>query len=264
MLTPPSPLLLDDERLDHVNGDLYLIQKKEGLTYGTDAFLLSAFLRPAPYARAVELGGGTGILSLLALIYGKAREITAIELQEAFAALITRNAALNGLSQRLTALQADIREVTPQLVGGECDLVFSNPPYMQAASGRANISDEKYIARHETAGSIYDFCACGARLLKHGGRFLVVYRPDRLADLMDALRTHHLEPKRMTMVHADCESEPCMVLIEARKGGASSMRLSPPLILYENACGEGGKRSLTKEAQQIYQGCDFSGFFPYQ
>ena len=79
-----------------------------------------------------------------------------------------------------------------ETVGGEVGLVISNPPYMKCTSGKRNESDEKYIARHEVCGSITDFCACATRLLKHGGKFVCVWRPDRLTDLLSAMHEHRL------------------------------------------------------------------------
>lgn len=263
-ITQGDLTLFEDERIDSVNERLCLIQKKNGLTYGTDAFLLAAFVRPTPRAFAVELGGGTGIVSLLLAAKGKVDRITALEVQPSFATLIERNAALNSLSDRVHSLCADVREVKAQTLGREVDLVVSNPPYMRCDTGKRNEHDEKYLARHEVCGGIDDFCGCAARLLKHGGRFVCVWRPDRLTDLFDAMRRASLEPKRMTMVHADSQSEPCMVLVEALKGGASSMRISPPLLLYTHDSAKGSARVLTREAEGIYRDCDFSGFYPYK
>ncbi len=250
-------LLGPDERIDKVNLDIRLIQNKNGLTFGTDAYLLSAFVRPSARARAVDLGSGTGIISLLLLASAKVKTVTAVEVQESFADLIARNAAINGFSERLFPLRADVRELTPATLGFEADLVISNPPYMRCDTGRRNQHDEKYIARHEVMGGILDFCLAAGRLLKHGGRFACVFRPDRLSELFYAMRSASLEPKRMTFVHADEESEPSAVLIEAVKGGAPSLRVSPPLLLYQKR-GEGDNaRILTPTAQRIYDECKF-------
>jgi len=255
--SPIDTTLADDERFDVVNEEIRLIQKKNGLTFGTDAFLLAAFVKSAPRVHAIDLGSGTGILPLLLLAKEKIRHATAVEVQSAFAELIARNAAINSFSNSITPLCANVRDLRPENVGGEVGLVISNPPYMKCTSGKRNESDEKYIARHEVCGDIADFVACAARLLKHGGKFVCVWRPDRLTDLLNALHEHKLEPKRMTFVHADTESEPCTVLIEAVKGAAPSVRISKPLILYEARC-EGEKaRSLTPAAQKIYDTCSF-------
>lgn len=222
--------LKENERLDFVNDDIELIQNTDGLTFGTDALLLAGYIN-GRFKSATELGGGTGIISMLLLTRGKAEAVDCLEIQEEFADLIDRNAAHNGLSDRLNAICTDIRDHRPIK---ECELVFSNPPYMKTTSGKSNLDDKKNIARHEVAGSIYDFCASGSRMLKYGGAFAVVYRPDRLIDLIDAMRRSSLEPKRMTYVHANSNTEPSMVLIEAKKGGKYGLKLTKPLIIYKD------------------------------
>ncbi len=249
--------LLPDERQDTVNEHLSLISKKSGLTLSTDAYLLAAFTRPAKRGIAVELGTGTGIVSLLCAAKGRFSHIHALEIQPDFADLAKRNVALNGLEDKITVHLADLRQARTDLIGCEVDSVFSNPPYMRTDSGKRNDSDYQYIARHEVCGSIFDFCAAAAKLLKHGGKFTCVYHPDRLSDLMAALRENRLEPKQMIFVHADRESEPSSVLIRAHKGGAVGLRILPPLLLHEGERGEKGERTLSLRAQKIYDTMSF-------
>ena len=222
--------LADNERIDLVNDSLSLIQKTDGLTFGTDALLLGAYVT-GKYGYGIELGGGSGIISMLLLTREKVGRIDALEVQPTYADLIRRNAELNGLSDRLTAHSLDIRDFSPER---EADIVFTNPPYMKSDSGRANSLSAKNIARHEICGDIYDFMREGARMLKFGGILAAVYRPDRLADIMAAMRDAGVEPKRMTLVYADAKSEPSMALIEAKRGAKSSMLLTRPLIIYED------------------------------
>ena len=89
------------ERLDEINENLRLIQLKKGLTFGTDSYLLAAFARPKTKGICVELGGGTGVVSLLAASKNKYSKIFSAELQQYFASLITRNAKLNSLDDRV-------------------------------------------------------------------------------------------------------------------------------------------------------------------
>lgn len=245
---------LPDERLDQVNERLTLLQKKNGLTYGTDAFLLAAYLRPMHRARAADFGCGTGIISLLAQTKEKFAHITAIEVQKSFAELTARNIALNGLEARISVLHADITKLRPEDVGGELDVIFSNPPYMRTDSGRRNEADEKYIARHEVHGAVADFCLAAGRLLKHGGLFYAVWRPDRLSELMEGLHQASLMPKRMTFVQADIATAPSMVLMECKKGAAPSMKVTPSLILYRDGA-HVTPRVMTEAASKIYETC---------
>ncbi len=258
-----SPDIRPDERIDEINESIRLIQKKQGLTFGTDAYLLAAFIRPSPRSRAIDLGSGTGIIPLLLLARGKIANVTAVEVQPEFVELISRNAALNGFGGRIRPLCADVRTLKPFDVSGEADLVLSNPPYMKCDTGKRNLHDEKYVARHEVLGGITDFCAAANRLLRYGGKFVTVWRPDRLTDLLSALHEYKLEPKRMTFVHADAETEPCMVLTEAVKGASPSLRVTPPLMLYKKDCAENGNRTLTETAKGIYDNCAFPSEFLY-
>lgn len=257
--------LAADERLDKVNENITLIQKTDGLTYGTDAYLLAAFVRPDQNALCVDLGSGTGIIPLLLCRRDKVVRAVGVEVQVAFAELIGRNASLNGLSERLIPLCLDVRDLTQVRLGaalghaqGVCaDVVVANPPYMRVGDGRRNEADAKYIARHEVCGGIGDFCAAAARVLRFGGSFYVVYRPDRLGELMAALNEQKLEPKRMTFVHADAESEPGMVLVEARAGGKASLCVTPPLILHDAESRGMSHRPLTEKAKRVYEGMSF-------
>ena len=253
--------LQPNETLHEVNEHIKLIQRTDGLTFGTDAYLLSAYVRPKKNAIAVDLGSGTGIIPLLCLARHKAARFTAVEIQPDFCALITRNATLNGMADRLTALNADVREIKADTLGGEADLVTANPPYMAPNSGARNSTDEKYIARHEVCGTVRDFCAAAGRLLKHGGRFCCVFRPERLADLFEGLRTAHLEPKRMTLVQATYAATPSMVLVEAVKYAAPGMTVTPPFCLWEPDPDRPEKPAepmvQTAEAAYIYENCCF-------
>ena len=245
--------LLSNERLDKVNENLKLIQKTDGLTFGTDAFLLASFIKSAPSKKGVELGAGTGIISLLLAERKKLSKIIAVELQEEFASLTQRNASINKLDGAISVLNADATRLSSADVGGEADVVFCNPPYMKVDSGKRNLSTAKYIARHEVCGDINGFCKAGFRLLKHGGRFYVVWRPDRICDLFYALRSNRLEPKIITFVHADALTEPSIVLVSATKGGASGAITTAPLILYEDTA----HTAMSERAKRIYETLSF-------
>lgn len=255
-----SPLTVHE-----VNEHIRLIQRKNGLTFGTDAYLLAAYVRGMARARAVDLGSGTGIIPLLCLARQKAADFTAVELQPAFCDVIRKNADQNGYAQSLRPLCADVRTLTAASIGGEVDLVTANPPYLPLGSGVGNASPEKHLARHETAGTIADFCAAAGRLLRHGGRFTCVFRPERLADLMEGLRTAHLEPKRMTLVQATALARPSLVLIEAVKYAAPSLRVTPPLCLWkadELRPDKPDARMIpSAESEDIYLHCAFGKAF---
>ena len=243
-----------------INDNLSLIQNENGLTFGTDAYLLSAFTTGGRNKIGADLGSGTGIIPLLLSSREKAAKMFAVEVQESFCDIIAQNAELNGFKGRIIPVNKNVTDLKAADLGGEIDFVLSNPPYMKADSGKRNDFDEKYIARHEVCGNIEDFCACAYRLLKHGGRFYVVYRPDRLTDLICALRANRLEPKLITFVAATTESEPSMVLIRAIKGGAPGNTVTRMLFLHSSR-EDSAKSILSPDAKAIYENCSFENFF---
>lgn len=235
-----------DANVIEVNDQISLLQHPDGLLFGTDALLLAAFVRRAPRCRAVEFGAGSGIISMLLAKRNKLAHITALEVQESCAAIAEKNITLNGLKDKISVLPMDLRDFR-----GETDIVFTNPPYMKQDSGFPNEAEVKFIARHEVMGGIEAFCSAASACLKYGGLFYCVYRPDRLTDLMAALRGTGLEPKRAVFVSATVRHEPCLVLLEAKKGASSGLRLMRPLIL------TGGDGQDTEDIQKIYRDGDF-------
>jgi tRNA1Val (adenine37-N6)-methyltransferase len=241
-------MLKDGERINEINEKLKLIEKKDSLTFGTDAYLLSAFLPRKKNGVAVELGTGSGVISLLALSKEKCRHVYGIEVQKEIFDVAERNAELNSLEDKFTLINKDLRNVTVADIGKEADIVFSNPPYMTQNSGKSNSNSLKNISRHEVCGGINDFCKCAKKLLKHGGSFYVVYRPDRLSDLIFALKSNSLEPKKLTFIHTNTDTPPSILLIEAKLGGKSGLNVEKPIYVYEK-----GTLQYTKQFENIYK-----------
>ena len=244
--------LRDGERLDEVNRNIKLIQNPRGLLYGTDAYMLASFMRKRPSDAACELGAGSGIISLLAVSGEKVKSCTCIEIQEYFAELCERNAELNNMSDRISVICSDVREVNKSQHAGRYGVVFTNPPYMQSGNGKRNETDEKYIARHEVFGGIKDFIKCAAMLLAYGGYFYCVVRCDRLADVFCDMRESGIEPKRLLFVHATEKSEPSVALVEGIRGGKMSLTVERPLFLSDSLTGE-----MTERAKFAYENLTF-------
>ena len=216
-----------------INENITLYQNEGSLAYGTDAYLLSAYMRRQTKERACEFGAGSGVISLLTAARGNFSHITALEIQENIAEIAARNVEINGFSEKIDVICRDIREKDVSM-NGAFGVVFSNPPYMTATSGKLGKNDADSASRHELNGGIDDFADAASRLLKYGGLFYVVYRPDRLAELLCACKLHGLEPKRMTLVYPTENHVPCLVLLEAKKNGAPGIFVTKPLIIYRS------------------------------
>lgn len=226
-------MLQEDERIDDLQRNGYrIIQKKKGFCFGMDAVLLSGFARVKEGESAIDLGTGTGIIPILLEAKTEGRHFTGLEIQEEVAAMAERSVRLNGLEDRVEIVKGDIREASRLFGKASFDVVTSNPPYMNDSHGLKNPDLPKAIARHEVLCTLEDVAREAALLLKPGGRFYMVHRPHRLAEIISVLKEHRLEPKRMKLVHPFVDKEANMVLLEATRGGRSMMKVEAPIIVY--------------------------------
>ena len=236
---------------EKINENITLRQNEGSLAYGTDAYLLYAYLRRQTKERACEFGAGSGVISLLTCAKGKFSHITAFEIQEHIAQIAMQNVETNGFSEKMEVVCKDIRKADVSY-NGAFGVVFSNPPYMTATSGKLGKNDADSASRHELNGGISDFAESASRLLKYGGLFYAVYRPDRLAELLCACKLHGLEPKRMTLVYPTENHVPCLVLLEAKKNGAPGIFVTKPLIIYQSGKPQTNE-NYTDDMKYIYE-----------
>ena len=228
--------LKDGERLDDLqcNG-LRIIQNEKLFCFGMDAVLLTGFTRVKEGERVLDLGTGTGIIPLLLSAKTKGEHFTGLEISNSSADMARRSVRLNGLEQRIEIIQGDIKEAGELFAPASFDVVTSNPPYMIGQHGLINSDLEKAAARHEILCTLEDVVRAAARLVRSGGRFCLVHRPFRLAEIIRVLSRYRLEPKRMRLVYPYADREPNMVLIESVRGGNPRMTVEKPLIVYEKA-----------------------------
>ena len=203
---------------------------------GTDSFLLGSFPRLKPGARVCDLGSGTGLLGLLLLQRQRELTVTGVELLPEAVQLAEEAAARNGLADRLACRQGDLRDIRRLLPAGNFDLVVSNPPYYPVGAGHLPEAEPLRSARSEAGCTLEEVCAAAAYLLRWGGSFCLVHKPERLADLCCALRASRLEPKRLRLVCRRAGDAPSLLLLEARRGGRPGLDIAAPLCLEDGAC----------------------------
>lgn len=235
---------MDGTRHEYLGGGITAVVS-EAHSFGTDAVLLAHFASPGKRAVCCDLGSGCGIIPLLWCRHEGGR-ITAVELQPLGVKQIEAAIELNSLSDRLTAVNADLRDLKGKVPFGCFDLVTMNPPYKASGAGIESSSAPDKIARHETMCSLSEVCAVAAKLLNFGGRFCVCIRPERLCELFCEMHSAGVEPKRLRLV-AKCPGKaPWLVLVEGRRGGKSGMTVMPDLFVH----GEDGGYSA--EMKEIY------------
>lgn len=226
--------------------DVRVYQHRYGYRFSVDALLLYSFVSVRHACAIVDLGAGSGIIGLLlAKKYEKAK-VLLVELQEGLYRLAKRNIGVNGLAERVTAVLSDVSLVADKVQGSLFDVVVSNPPFRKPTTGRISLGEERAVARHEIRLRLPELTESASRLLRARGRFFVIYHPERLMELMDALRANRLEPKRVRFVHNDTSASSKIVLVEAVKGGRAGIRIEKPLFIYRK------DGSYTREVEEIY------------
>ena len=243
------------ERVDdlQLNG-LKIIQNPEGFCFGIDAVLLSDFTKVKEGAKVVELGTGTGIIPILLSAKTKASHISAFEVQETMAEMAMRSVEMNGLSHRIQIINDNLNAYLNYFEKSSVDVVVTNPPYMSGNSGIHNEEDMKRISRHEILCSLEDVIRVSASMLKPGGSFYMVHRPNRLVDIVCLMRQYKLEPKEIRLVQPKIDKKPNIMLIKGVRSGKVELKFHDPLVVYQ----EDG--DYTPEIYQIYGNAQINVF----
>ena len=212
----------------------------------TDSVLLASFASPKG-KNGIDIGCGSGIISLIMLCTNETLHMTGIDVNEDAAETASSNIQRNGLSARYKVICGDIREHRKLFNTGSFDFAVCNPPYYPENSGKLSSNTVKALARGETLCTLEDICKAAAYLLPTGGSFYLVHKPERLSEIFCTMTKYSIEPKRLREVQYRIGRAPSLVLIEGRRGGRKGISVEAPLILTN----EDGTE--TKEVLEIYR-----------
>lgn len=230
-------------RCDYLPGCKYKIwQDAKEFCFTTDAVFLGNFPHVVNKARVLELGCGTGAISML-LEHRGAHQITAVDCNPRITELLRRSVADNGLEEKITVVDGDIKEYKRLFAPESMDLVAANPPYRNTG----NVRQIGTAACHEVTGTLEDFFKAAAYAVRYRGRFALVQLPERFAESMQLAFKYGLQPKRLQWVHASLEKPAWIFLMEMVKGGSYGLDVLPPLIMYQ----EDG--SYTEKVAEFYK-----------
>lgn len=235
--------LKDTEHIEYIDGSLKLIVS-DSHTFGTDALLLAAFSAPKRRNTVCDFGTGCGIIPFYWLREG-VEKVHAAELQSLACDQVRRSVALNGIEERFTLVEGDIREIKGRLPAGEFDLVTMNPPYTASGHGIESSSKADKIARHETNLTLSDVFTGASYLLKFGGRMCICLRPERLTEAMAEMRKAKIEPKRLRFVSQRDGKAPWLFLLEGKKGRNPGLTVEKELHI------EAPDGSMSEEMKEI-------------
>ncbi len=233
----------EDETLDSLAcGGLYVLQKRRGYRYSLDAYLLAAFVDESPGSEVVDVGSGSGVLSIL-LAAVKGQRVTGVEIQDDMADMSQRSVELAALQDRVRIVHADIREYR----GQRFDAVVTNPPYRPVNAGRINRDQGRAMARHEISLDLDTLIKCSYEMLKPGGRFYLVYPAWRMPDLISVMRAGRIEPKSVMFVHSTPSSSAEIVLVSGLKDGGKELKVCRPFFVFAR------QGIHTKEMERVFR-----------
>lgn len=211
--------------------NLKIMQDSDLFCFGTDSVALSDFAKARPADTVVDLCTGNGIIPLLLCAKTKAKRIYGIELQKCSYDLAVKNVEINSLGGRIFMIKDDIANIRNHFPSGSVDVVTCNPPYMSPDSGFENPQEPKAIARHEICTNLKGVIESAGAILKFGGHFYMVHRADRLCDIIWEMRCAKMEPKRLRFIAPSPDKAPKLLLIEAIKGAAPSLKFEPTMYV---------------------------------
>lgn len=210
---------------------LKIIQDDLLYTFTSDSVVLANFINIKKNENAVEIGCGSGVISILLTGKTEVEKITAFEIQKEMSDLAEKNIKLNQLEDRIKIINDDISDFEKYIEKAKTDVVFSNPPFMNSSVGNSNIV--KNIARHDEKLPPSKLCECASKILKDKGRFYLVYLPERLCEILVCLHQNKLQPKRMFFTQND-KHQIKLCVIEAVKNGKKGLKILPNLTVNDN------------------------------
>ncbi len=228
--------LSENEKIEDLQfKNLKIIQNKKGFCFGIDSILLSDFSKKIKEnARVLDLGTGTGIIATLLCEKTKLKNIVGIDIQKEVCDMSKKSIKLNKLENKFKIINEDILNLTKIFEKNSFDVIVTNPPYKKKGTGIKSEEEKKIISRHETTATLEDFIEVSQKLLKDKGEFYMVHRPERLVDILTAMRSYKIEPKIIKFVYSNKNSEPKLILIKGIKNAKTFLKIEKNLYIYDD------------------------------
>lgn len=238
---------MTDKKIETLTDKIKIVVTKEH-RFGTDAFLLADFANPRMKDKVCDLGTGCGIIPLVMSRKNPPSVIYAVDIQEQAVEQLIESIDISSLDN-IVPVCADLKTLWQDAPVDSLDVVTCNPPYKAEKAGIESELTAQRIARHEILCNINDVCRAGARLLKFGGRLCICNRPERLCDVILAMKNNGIEPKQIRFVAKKPSEAPWLFLIEGKKGSKPFLKVLPELYIQNGTDGD-----FSEELKTIYKG----------
>lgn len=221
--------------------DKIIYQDNDAFLFSLDSVLLSNFVSlRLTDKKIIDLCSGNAPIPMLLSFRTKAK-IVGVEIQKKIYDMGLQSILENGMGEQITFINDDIKNLLKYDYQEKFDVVVCNPPYFKyQEDSLVNKNMEKMMARHEVSIHLEDVISLAKYLLRSGGTFSLVHRPDRFVEIIMLMKKYNIEPKRVRFVYPKKDKEANMLLIEGVKNGKGSLKILSPLIVH----GEDGSYNL--------------------
>ncbi|MBP3619257.1 MAG: methyltransferase [Clostridia bacterium] len=223
--------LEENEKIEDLQcKDLKIIQNKKLYNFTSDSVVLANYVKTKPSDIAVEIGTGSGVISILVQAKNNLKKIYAFEIQEQMQKLANKNVEFNDLSEKISVVCDDIKNFAKHFPKNSIDVVFSNPPYFKTTNFKQN--EVKKCCKEEVLLSCEQLCIMASAMLKNGGEFYCCYGAERSCELICNLNSNNLAVKEMFFTE-NGKGEVKLVVLKAVKGGKNGVKVLPNLVTNE-------------------------------
>lgn len=217
-------------KLDYIpKTNIKMIHVDKSYSFGIDSILLLDFAKMKRGKNLIDIGSGSGILSLGAYSYYKLKEVFAIEIQKEKAKLLKENLKLNNIDN-IHIINNNLNKVDFKI--NSIDYIITNPPYYKIKDNIGNKSEEFLISRQEKYLNLDNIFSFANKTLKDKGKLFMIHKPERMVDIFNACT--NIKPKRLRFVSSTYDKKPQFILIEFVKNANDGIKIEDPLIIYEN------------------------------
>lgn len=229
------------EKLDYIpKTNLYMKHVEKSYSFGIDSILLANFSKMKKNKILIDIGSGSGILSLACSSYYNLSKVFSIEIQKEKANLLKENIKLNGIDN-IEVVNEDLNKVN--FPNNFCDYIITNPPYYKKGANIKNEKEEFLLSRQEIKMNLSDIFRFSNKCLKDKGKLFMIHKPERLVDIIKESR--NLKLKRIKFVQSKAFEKPVFILMEFVKNANDGLKFENPLIIYDE------NNNYTKEVKEI-------------
>ncbi|MBE6152171.1 MAG: tRNA1(Val) (adenine(37)-N6)-methyltransferase [Firmicutes bacterium] len=214
---------------------MYIYQNTDYFNFSLDSVLLPNFVTLNKSVKKIlDIGCGNAPIPLILSTKTKA-DIIGVEIQSEIYELAQKSVKINDLEDRIKIINNDILEFVKTEESDQFDVITCNPPFFKL-NENSNLNDNlcKSIARHEIKLNLNDIFKVAKKMLKNNGIIGIVHRPERMIEIIEAMRKNNIEPKKIRFVYPKENEEANMLLIEGKKNGNPGLKILPPLYAHES------------------------------